>query len=182
MSVLIEVRNRQRSWRVDRVRVGAFAESLLRDFLGMGEATLGIHLVGARVMASMNWRWLRHEGSTDILTFDHRDRRDAALHGELWISVDDAVRQAVEFGVTADEELARYVIHGVLHLLGFDDLEPAARRVMKRVEDRWVRRLTSRGQVAGWVGRPKVSSRRKSGKAVGDGRRLRRRTGRGRRA
>lgn len=151
MSVAVEVRNRQRSWTVDRARVAAFAESLLRDALGLGEATLGIHLIGARVMASMNWRWLRHEGSTDILTFDHRDRADAPLHGELWISVDDTVAQARAFGVTADEELARYVIHGVLHLMGYDDREPSARRVMKREENRWVRRLTGRGQVAGWV-------------------------------
>ena len=180
MSVVVEVRNRQRSWRVDRVRVGAFSESLLRDSLGLGEATLGIHLVGARAMAAMNWRWLRHEGSTDILTFDHRERSDAPLHGELWISVDDAVRQSVDFGVTADEELARYVIHGILHLLGYDDLEPASRRVMKRVENRWVRRLAGKGQVSGWVGRKECPRQRVSRKAGQGGEKSKRKPGRDR--
>jgi probable rRNA maturation factor len=58
----------------------------------------------------------------------------------LFICLDDAVKQAREFRTTWQEELARYVIHGLLHLRGFDDLEPAARRVMKREENRLLRR------------------------------------------
>jgi probable rRNA maturation factor len=57
--------------------------------------------------------------------------------------VPEAVRQAAEFGTTWEAELLRYVIHGILHLRGYDDLEPAKRRVMKREENRLVRKLAS---------------------------------------
>jgi probable rRNA maturation factor len=108
------------------------------------EAELGIHLVSRREMARVNWDFLRHEGSTDVITFDHGSTR-ARLHGELFISVPDAVTQAREFGTTWRAEVARYVIHGLLHLCGYDDLKPAQRRVLKREEERLVRRLAEPG-------------------------------------
>ncbi len=141
MSVEVLIRNSQRAWKVDTRRLRELAVALLVRELGKDDAALGIGLVGARRMAGLNWQWLRHQGSTDILTFDHRSAPSESLHGELFISVDDAVTQAAEFGVTPGEELARYVVHGVLHLLDYDDLETSARRVMKREESRLVRRL-----------------------------------------
>jgi rRNA maturation RNase YbeY len=63
------------------------------------------------------------------------------LHGELFICVEDAVRQAREFGTNWQSELVRYAVHGVLHLLGYDDLKPDLRRTMKRAENRLVRGL-----------------------------------------
>lgn len=152
MSVEVEILNRQRARRVDVRQLRALTEGLLQDELGMASATLGIHLIGARAMALMNWRWLQHEGSTDILTFDHRGSASEPLHGELFICVDDAVAQSAVFRTTVDGELVRYVIHGVLHLMGHDDLEPVARRLMKREENRLVRRVTAGGGVVGLVG------------------------------
>jgi len=152
MSVEVEIRNRQRTRRLDVDRLRVLTEGLLGRELGLSAASLGIHMIGAKAMASMNWRWLRHRGSTDILTFDHRADPVEAMHGELFISLDDAVAQSAQFQTTVDEELVRYVIHGVLHLLGHNDLEPEARRLMKREENRLVRRLTARAGAAGLVG------------------------------
>ena len=98
-------------------------------------------------MAKVNWDFLRHEGSTDVITFDHGST-EGRLHGELFISVPEAVGQAEEFGTTWEEELARYVIHGLLHLHGYDDLEPAKRRVMKRHENRLVRKFAEKHPLA----------------------------------
>jgi len=61
------------------------------------------------------------------------------LHGEIFICVDDAVAQAREFRTSWQSELARYLIHGILHLRGYDDLSAAARRRMKREENRLLR-------------------------------------------
>jgi probable rRNA maturation factor len=166
VEVEVEIRNRQRTWRVAVARLRALTEVLLERDLGLAAASLGIHLISATAMASMNWRWLKHEGSTDILTFDHRSEPGAALHGELFISVDDAVAQSALFRTTADVELVRYVIHGVLHLLGHDDLEPEARRLMKREENRLVRRLTAGAGVGGLVSPAKrVKATRSRGSA-----------------
>ena len=169
----VAIRNRQRGRRIDVRRLRELTEALVRDELALTEVALGIHLIGARRMAVLNRHWLGHEGSTDILTFDHseagggdagrgagrvaarartRRRGPRPLHGECFISVDDAVRQAREFGTSPALEVVRYVVHGVLHLLGYDDLEAGARRVMKQAENRLVRRLAARGSLGRLVG------------------------------
>jgi probable rRNA maturation factor len=65
------------------------------------------------------------------------------VQGDLVICLDEARRQARVFGTTWQAEVVRYLVHGLLHLRGHDDLEPDARRRMKRVEDRIVRRLAA---------------------------------------
>jgi probable rRNA maturation factor len=148
----VVIANRQRTKKVQGRRLKQIVEALLRDELEIREAELGIHLVGAREMARVNWQFLRHEGSTDVITFDHLDPAAPGpklrLHGELFICVDDAVAQAREFGTTWQEEVVRYAVHGGLHLLGYDDLKPAWRRKMKRQENRLVKVLASRFSLA----------------------------------
>ena len=135
---VVVVANRQRVQALNRAAVAETARLVLGR-VGR-DAELGIHLVSAREMTRVNQVYLGHEGSTDVITFDHGSgpRR---LHGELFVSVADAVRQAGEFGTTWPEEVARYVVHGILHLCGHDDLKPDARRAMKREESRLVRWL-----------------------------------------
>jgi probable rRNA maturation factor len=122
--------------------------------LKLDEPELGIQLVGARKMAQLNWRFLRHAGSTDVITFDHGAANSALwsapgrLHGELFICVDEAVAQAAAFRTTWQSEVVRYLVHGVLHLLGHDDLRPEWRRRMKRAENRLLRRLEQRFSLA----------------------------------
>ena len=73
-----------------------------------------------------------------------RDRRDACaplLHGESFVCLDEAVSQARRFHTTWQTELVRYVVHGVLHLLGYDDAASRARHKLKEAEDTLVGRL-----------------------------------------
>jgi rRNA maturation RNase YbeY len=63
------------------------------------------------------------------------------LHGEIFVCLDEAVSQARQFHTTWQSEVVRYVVHGVLHLLGYDDLDTRARRKMKKAEDALVGRL-----------------------------------------
>jgi rRNA maturation RNase YbeY len=153
--VSIEVR--QRSHPLDRDRLTEFVLELLRHRRQVGE--LGFHFVSAREMARVNWDFLRHEGSTDVITFDHGSGK-GRLHGECFISVPDAVGQAAEFGRPWTEELARYVIHGVLHLEGFDDLAPETRRVMKRHENRLVAWASRRFDLGKFRRSPQAAGRR----------------------
>ena len=116
--------------------------------LKVEKVELGITLVGAKAMARVNWQFLQHVGPTDVITFDHMEKRKAEsgkrkeLHGELFVCVDEAVGQAKEFKSSWQSEVVRYVVHGVLHLLGHDDLKPALQRKMKQEENRQMRRLT----------------------------------------
>lgn len=97
---------------------------------------IGVYFLSARKMTAMNQKFLRHEGPTDVITFDYGGK---SIHGEIFICPDMAVRQAKEFQSTPPMELVRYVIHGLLHLSGYDDRQRDSREQMKKVEDKWVR-------------------------------------------
>ena len=136
--VQVSLSNRQRDRKVDTRALRVLVQQVQAE--AGQSAELGIHLVGARRSAALNQQFLGHEGPTDIITFDHGSTPERVC-GELFICVAEAVRQAREFGTTWSEEVRRYVIHGILHLRGYDDLEPGPRRVMKREENRLVRRF-----------------------------------------
>ena len=144
----LQLRNRQRAQAINIRFLREVTRALLEDELKLGSYELGIMLVSPVTMAETNWQFLEHEGSTDVITFDYRgygsQPEKSDLAGEIHISVTDARQQAREFSTTLEEELVRYVTHGILHLRGFDDLEPTKRKVMKREENRLVRRLKTR--------------------------------------
>ena len=122
------------------------AGALLAD-LKIEKAELGINLLAAREMSLLNETFLRHEGPTDVITFDYAKKRKS-LHGEIFVCVHEAVVQAKSFRSNWQLETVRYVIHGVLHLLGHDDSRAAARRKMKREENRLLRGLSRRFSLA----------------------------------
>ncbi|MFN3408291.1 MAG: rRNA maturation RNase YbeY [Limisphaerales bacterium] len=148
----LEFINRQRTRRLELARLRRQTEGALAR-LGVQEWNLTFYFVGARKMAALNATQLGHDGPTDVITFDYAERPASSpkseartpkrphLHGEIFICVDVAVAQARAFRTTWQAEVLRYLIHGCLHLCGYDDLTPAARRVMKRVEDRLVRQV-----------------------------------------
>jgi rRNA maturation RNase YbeY len=104
---------------------------------------LGIHFIDAVAMAKLNETFLGHTGSTDVITFNYQEDPAAdALCGEIFISVDDAVACAPRFRTIWQLELVRYMVHGVLHLLGYDDHGTNERRVMKKLENRLLKQLS----------------------------------------
>jgi probable rRNA maturation factor len=107
--------------------------------------SISVALVGDRDMASLHRQYLGDPETTDVLTFDLRDdRQGPELEGEIAVCVDAARRQARRWRVSVSAELLRYVIHGVLHLLGYDDDLPARRRRMRRQETRVLAMLKMR--------------------------------------
>jgi probable rRNA maturation factor len=159
----IAIANRQRTKKINSRRLKEITEALLTE-LQITDAELGINLVGAQEMTLVNETFLQHEGPTDVITFDHRNCKvrsakcEVEIHGELFICVDVAIRQAKEFESSWQAEIVRYVVHGVLHLLGHDDLKPHLRRKMKREENRLVRRLAKRFSLAQLSGAAKLGA------------------------
>jgi probable rRNA maturation factor len=149
------IKNQQRTHPINVRQLRWMTRELLRDHLWIEDYDLAIYVVRAKKMAEINQTYLHHEGSTDVITFDYSERRSGssigpstlnpqpspALHGELFVCIDEAIAQARTFRTTWQSELIRYVIHGILHLCGHDDLKPAARRLMKREENRLLKRL-----------------------------------------
>jgi probable rRNA maturation factor len=142
MSVL-RILNRQKVRAVDRIFFRRIARALLEELLARENYELGVHLVHAVEMASLNENFLNHQGSTDVITFNHAEDGEA-LHGEIFICIDEAQIQGRRFGVSWQSEAVRYLVHGVLHLEGFDDKQPGPRRTMKRRENFLLKELSQR--------------------------------------
>ena len=140
---MIAIANRARTGRKLDLRLLKKIIAAALEELDIKEAELGIVLIGAREMALLNEEFLGHEGPTDVITFDYSEKRKQ-LHGEVFVCVEIADKQAKEFGTSRQSEVVRYVVHGILHLMGHDDLQAAARKKMKREEGRLVRALSRR--------------------------------------
>jgi probable rRNA maturation factor len=147
----IVIANRQRVKKIDSRLLKAIVAIILAE-LRIEHCELEISLLGAKEMAALNETFLRHEGSTDVITFDYSEgeklRRNVGVSGEIFISVDDAIAQAKKFKTDRQSETIRYIIHGILHLLGHDDLRADARRKMKREENRLLRKLSKKFSLA----------------------------------
>ena len=86
-----------------------------------------VWLVSDRRMARLHRQFLGQTGPTDVLTFQH---------GEIFISVETAKRHARVFGNSLMRELQLYIVHGLLHLHGFDDRTQSGARGKKRMQEK----------------------------------------------
>jgi len=154
--VCLQVCNRQKARRLNLPLVREWVGRLLEEWprpRGQGGAKgrfraggqLGVYFIHAAEMARLNEEFLGHAGSTDVITFDYQEGAGRGeWRGEIFVSVDDAVASAPRFRAAWQLELARYVVHGMLHLKGYDDRRPAARREMKKEENRVLKALSRR--------------------------------------
>jgi probable rRNA maturation factor len=140
----VTITNRQRKRKINSRLLKKIVGTLLTE-LDIQETELGINLVAASEMALVNETFLQHKGSTDVITFNYSDKTEGTfLRGEFFVCVDEAFLQARKYGTNWQSEVVRYIVHGVLHLLGHDDLKSNLRRKMKREENRLVRLLAKR--------------------------------------
>lgn len=142
MSGSLAIRNQRRKLPVNTRILRQFTRYLLEDLLELKEFELAIFIVDSGRITDLNENHLRHAGSTDVITFDYCD--GSVLAGDIFVCADEALSQARQFGTTWQSELARYIIHAVLHLRGYDDTTPAKRRRMKREEERLLREIARR--------------------------------------
>lgn len=133
--VSVTVSNRQRRWKVNTRWLAGIARRAL-DLIDDTRSQLGIVLVDDITMAKLNEEYHATPGPTDILSFDYGEGQ-----GELIISVDHAVHHARRFRTTPRRELMLYVVHGILHLHGYNDATPRERRRMRTAERRLISRL-----------------------------------------
>ena len=135
----ISVRNLQRKISVNVAELEKFAGNAVQHCLRLHPlqrtdlrklSEIFIWLISDRRMALLHRKFLGHSGPTDVLTFQH---------GEVFISVETAERHARAFGNSLSRELKLYIVHGLLHLHGFDDQTPSDARKMKRAQDKILR-------------------------------------------
>jgi rRNA maturation RNase YbeY len=82
----------------------------------------------------MNKKFLNHNYITDVISFDLSESEDLII-GEIYICLPQTERQAKEYKITFKNELLRLAIHGILHILGFDDSTSKEKKEMTRLEN-----------------------------------------------
>lgn len=117
----VHVRVRLRKNHIRQVRFARLAEQVL-SAVGESTSELSIELIGDRRMRRLNCVYRKKDRTTDVLAFAMResDNPCPTLLGDVVISVPTALRQAREAGRTLEDELAALLVHGVLHLCGYD--------------------------------------------------------------
>ncbi len=86
---------------------------------GAGEVDLSVALLDDAAISRLNREFLSHEGPADVISFP-LSQPGLPLVGDIYIGIEQANRQARELGINPDEELVRLVVHGTLHVLGWD--------------------------------------------------------------
>ncbi|XOV92585.1 MAG: rRNA maturation RNase YbeY [Bacteroidota bacterium] len=85
-------------------------------------------------LLEINKTYLNHDTYTDIITFDYSEKEKSVM-GEILISIDRVKENAQKYAVDFTQELARVIIHGVIHLLGYEDKSPNQKAIMRKKED-----------------------------------------------
>ena len=106
-------------------------EVITKEHLELGE--LSYVFCSDDFLHEMNLEYLEHDTLTDIITFDYREGN--MINGEIYISTDRVAENAKEFSVSFEEELHRVMIHGILHISGYDDLSDTEEEQMRAKED-----------------------------------------------
>ena len=130
--IVIHITNRQKTLPVDRRRMRQAVRAIVRD-AGISEATISIAIVDDPTIAKLHQQFLDDPEPTDVLSFVF-ERSEQSLEGEVVASADTARTCAPRYRSTPEEELLLYVIHGTLHLVGYDDTTPRQRAVMRKKE------------------------------------------------
>jgi probable rRNA maturation factor len=132
----ISVRGLQRKVRVDVVDLEKFARKALALSLDLRSRQktdlqmlreISVLIVSDRRMSSLHHRFMSEPGPTDVITFQH---------GEIFISAETARRNARRFGTSLTQELRLCIVHGLLHLHGFDDRTNAGARDMRLMQEK----------------------------------------------
>jgi len=103
----------------------------------IGRAALNIIFIPDRRMISLNGVYLNRWYTTDVLSFSFNENK-TIVEGEVYVNLDQARRQGKEYNVTEREERKRLVVHGVLHLIGYDDSTVKKREQMHQKENKYL--------------------------------------------
>ena len=128
----IEICSEQEALEFDEELLRRAAVAILAD-AGVRHGSLSIAVVDDPTIHRLNREFLQHDDPTDVLSF-LLEREGDRLEGEVIVSADTAIRSATEIGWPSAHELLLYVIHGTLHLVGYDDLEADAQQEMRERE------------------------------------------------
>jgi probable rRNA maturation factor len=98
---------------------------------------LNFIMTNDEILKKINFQFMKRDYSTDVITFNYNVKN--VINGEIYISMETVQENAVNYNVSLKSEVLRVAIHGILHLLGYDDKSKKEKAIMKRKENMWLR-------------------------------------------
>lgn len=133
MPIGVAIADQQRALRLPAARLRHIVRTTLRSE-GVRAAAVSVALVDDQTIHALNCQYLGHDYATDVLSFLLSSPGEEPLEGEVIVSTETAVRQAGKFRWSPEDEVSLYLVHGLLHLCGYDDQRNGDRRRMRRRE------------------------------------------------
>lgn len=144
----IEITNRQRLKKINLKRTAQTVRAIGR-LLRLSSKKISFVFCDNSFIQKLNKKYFKKNDPTDVIAFGISDESERAYLGEVIVSVEQAVRVACDLGLRWQDELLLYLIHGILHLIGYDDRTSAKRRRMERKQKAVLSRF-SRHIPASW--------------------------------
>ena len=124
---------------INKKSVHSLISSLKKEFK-LEIDFLSISFISSKALREINKTYLKHDYETDIVTFNY-SKSDKLIDGEILISYEEAKFNAKKFNTPYGKELTRLVIHGMLHLLNFDDQDSKSKKIMKKEENNLINKF-----------------------------------------
>ena len=121
---------------INKIAVHKLISSLRSEF-NSTISFLSVSFITSAELRKINKEYLDHNYETDVITFNY-SKKLKEIDGEILISFEEAKRNSKKFNVTYGKELCRLVIHGMLHLLNFDDNNKENKNIMKQMENKLI--------------------------------------------
>ncbi|MFA5356059.1 MAG: rRNA maturation RNase YbeY [Candidatus Omnitrophota bacterium] len=138
--MIITIRNLQNKVPVDTARVASIARRVLSSERVRKGGEIAFSFVNDSIIRKLNLKYLGHDRPTDVIAFDLSDAcRPGKISADIVISCETASANAKRFNTTPSYELYLYVVHGVLHILGYDDRDKRSRARMRLKEEALLR-------------------------------------------
>jgi probable rRNA maturation factor len=142
--ITVDVANTQTALAVDPRRLRDAVRMILQD-AGIVQAQISVAVVDDRTISQLHQNYLHDSDPTDVLSFV-LESAEGFLEGEVIVSAETAAAMAPRFGWPAADELLLYVIHGTLHLIGYDDTAAEQAAQMRAREQTYLARFGLEGR------------------------------------
>jgi probable rRNA maturation factor len=138
--IKVAIASPQKRIAIDRAGLRRLVRTVLQGE-AVHDAEISLALVDNPTIHRLNWQFLQHDEPTDVLSFPLNEPGAKCLAGEVVVGAEVAQKQAAERGHAVEAELALYVIHGLLHLCGYDDHTDRGAKQMRQRERHYLREL-----------------------------------------